>query len=516
MSHNLLNKTISEIMSSGGDHRITLSERTGLNKYGCKPYPGYVINFGSTTSNNISIDSYSSLLTLHHQFTELKSNKEINDFYSKEFKKIRYELKECLNIKDGIEIIFGPSGTDLELIILGLGLSSKEGKVLNLVIAPDEGGSGILDSAKGNHFSSFTALGDKVLKGKKVRGFVKDSIKTHFLYTRKPDGSLISNNDIFLNLVEEIERGINEKNRVIIHCMHISKLGRIIPSIKQIYDLQAKFKNKIDIVIDACQGRVSPNKINEYLSLGASVLYTGSKFISGPPFSGALFVKSDLKNRLETNFNFPEEFSKYFSLDEWPEKWHDIIKNKTVDKLNIGLLYRWYSALFELKKFSNIDIIKAKQITECFRSEVTKMIDKSKIFSSYNAEQLNCNNFNDHPFDFITLFVLNVNCDNLDDTLKFAKYLHELLGQDLSSVPNFIKEKNLHLLRNKINVGQPVELNVDNFKQGNIRLSLNIQIIYELSVLNEDEIKLRFRTELDLFNKKSLIILNQYLHENNL
>lgn len=268
MTNKYLNKSISDIMSSGGDHRITISERTGLNKYGCKPYPGYVINFGSSTSNNISFEAYSNLLSLHDNMLRSSNFDQLLSIYRLEFEKIRSSLNKFLDLNKNTEIFFGPSGTDLELIILGIGLSSKESKITNIIIAPDEGGSGIIESAQGQHFSDFTALGIDVNKGEKIKGY-RDAINTKFVYTRSSNGTIYSDDEIFLILKNELLKGINKNSRVVIHCMHISKLGRVIPSLHNLKKLINLNKNKIDIVIDACQGRISPKKINEYLNIGA-------------------------------------------------------------------------------------------------------------------------------------------------------------------------------------------------------------------------------------------------------
>lgn len=513
MIKNHLNQTLSDIMSSGGDSRITLSEQTGLNKYGCKPYPDYLLNYGSTTSNNISYDSYSNLVTLYNDFVGLSSEENILTKYKYEFSKLRNGIKKFLMLPDDVNQIFGPSGTDLELIILGIGLSSRERKVLNIIISPDEGGSGILESSKGNHFSEFTALGYEVSKGSKLDGFHENSIDTKFIYSWNKNGEKISNEKLYEELISLIDAGHKQNKRVIIHCMYISKLGNIFPSLEQVRRLKTRYNNKIDLVVDACQGRISPKKINEYLNLGSMVLYTGSKFVSGPPFSGVLVINNEIINRVKDNFNIPSDISKYLTLEEWPPELHELIGIKTKAKFNFGLLFRWHSALFEMEKFSFVDLNKSKDIIECFRIEVCRFLSHSKIFSSFDSSESIPNDYRFHPFDFKTLFVLSIKDNEVYETLKFSNYLHEYLGKDLSNDINFKKYERVHYLETKINVGQPVLLNHENFKSGNIRISLNLQIISDLSFMDLNNIKMRFRSELDLIEKKSVIIHREYLKQ---
>src|SRR5690606_7791087 len=85
--------------------------------------------------------------------------------------------------------------------------------------------------------------------------------------------------------------------------------------------LITKYGEAIDVVVDACQGRISIRMVNEYLKLGAAVLFTGSKFYSGPPFSGALLLPSPLADRIKREPKARPGLADFFTRAELPAAW---------------------------------------------------------------------------------------------------------------------------------------------------------------------------------------------------
>ena len=63
--------------------------------------------------------------------------------------------------------------------------------------------------------------------------------------------------------------------------------------------LQAEWKDRLIVVIDACQLRCHPHAIARYVGKGYLALVTGSKFFTGPPFSGAVVMPSLMARELE-------------------------------------------------------------------------------------------------------------------------------------------------------------------------------------------------------------------------
>jgi len=62
---------------------------------------------------------------------------------------------------------------------------------------------------------------------------------------------------------------------------HGTKTGLVAPTIPPM---------GADVIVDACQARIAPAKVLAYLRRGWPVVVTGSKFLGGPAFSGAVLL----------------------------------------------------------------------------------------------------------------------------------------------------------------------------------------------------------------------------------
>ena len=62
----------------------------------------------------------------------------------------------------GVEVVLTPSGTDGEYAALHLARGGSNRALVNIVIAPEETGSGVLAAAQGRHFSHVTPSGAAV------------------------------------------------------------------------------------------------------------------------------------------------------------------------------------------------------------------------------------------------------------------------------------------------------------------------------------------------------------------
>ena len=81
------------------------------------------------------------------------------------------------------------------------------------------------------------------------------------------------------------------------------------------------------------------------------VALTGSKFVTGPPFSGALLIPASAARRLRSK-PLPRSLSAYSSRADWPSNWDTAALHN--DAPNFGLLLRWEAALQELRAFRSL------------------------------------------------------------------------------------------------------------------------------------------------------------------
>src|SRR6185295_16258916 len=91
--------------------------------------------------------------------------------------------------------------------------------------------------------------------------------------------------------MDEAIKGAEAGGRhALVHVVHGSKTGLILPSLADIDRLSESHGESIGFVVDACQARITSPAIADYLERGAIVFVTGSKFMGGPPFSGFALV----------------------------------------------------------------------------------------------------------------------------------------------------------------------------------------------------------------------------------
>ncbi len=337
------------LMSAGGDDRITLDEQSGLNSYGCAPEPIRAISYSSSTASSISAAAYAHAHSVHHILREaVAAGGTEADVYAEAIRAARKRIRATYGLADSVDICFGASGTDLEYLALAMAL--QDGKpVTNIVVEVDEVGSGCLFSQAGQYFAPRTALGVDVSKGAHLAGMGAERIAVVTLKTRSESGPVIDPADYGAMLIAACGAAIAKGHRPLVHIIHRSKTGIITPSLDAIDALLAAHGGAVDLVVDACQGRIAPPTIAAYLERGASIYITGSKFIGGPPFSAWALVPPVLSERMRGGGAVPAGLADFFVRGDMPASWTsvDAVLNRGS---NFGLLLRLEAGLFELER----------------------------------------------------------------------------------------------------------------------------------------------------------------------
>jgi hypothetical protein len=217
--------------------------------------------------------------------------------------------------------------------------SMNQNGVFNIILDSNEVGSGIEQVAAGRYFSPLTASGKWRTNNEKIIGLGIENIITKNIPIRTDRGKIRNDQTLKKELETEIENSIEAGLRPIVHILHRSKTGLISPSIESCHKLIQQYHDDVEWVVDACQGRISIRTVNEYLAFGASVMITGSKFFSGPPFSGAILVPKSIREQRLSSMKISNGMSDFFTQYEFPETWESVVK-VLPDKVNLGLLLR--------------------------------------------------------------------------------------------------------------------------------------------------------------------------------
>jgi hypothetical protein len=471
------NKLIAKHLSAGGDDRIKL-DKNGRNKYGISGFPEKMLNFGSTTINPVSELDF---LVANSVLKSIEGRDGASyTVYNSIMQDIRDGLRRCLDLDDDVDIALGPSGTDMEM--LASVLSAQGGNLLSLIALPDEIGSGSVLASSCKYFSKETPDGKSVIVGAGISGFDEKNIQI-ITFGRNEIAT-----DVLLN--DAVSRAIDGGSRVLVHLVHGSKLNSIWPDPNGLLDMANEYEGSVDVVVDACQGRISNNALNEYLKKNWMVIYTGSKFIGGMAYSGALLVPSGIRSKMvagnKNQIKLPVGLSNFFDRGMMPYRW-TVCDRYLQPRMNVGLAMRWALALNKLEKFKAIGAKRFILVSNIFQNVYKNVIGNYENFLpqlEMSFAPLN----NDDREDLahrgtVQAFALQSNGEKL--SFELVKDFHNYI----------LKRANETDVGEKFMLGQPVRVGAES--SGVLRIGLSAEKVISLSGMTETRISDVLRSELD-------------------
>jgi hypothetical protein len=509
-----LAKPTEYLLMSGGDLRLNIDEVALLNKYGCRPFPRpEAFTFASSTATSVSNFAYDKTDKVR---SILIKNSLKNGFKKTalEFSEsLKNDLKKIFKLSDECQIIFSPSGTDSSLQIAAITQIITDKEITHVLVASDETGSGVAGALKGCHFENNTALNYPAKKGDKVEGFRDiDLVKIPF---RDESGQLKSTTQ----LDAEVFKSISETNKlgrhIVLHVMDHSKLGYQSPSEDLMNKLNTLHNLSIQVVIDAAQLRLDPTDIQNYLKRGHIVSITGSKYFTGPPYSGALIFPAKVSQLIgAAEKSLPIGLTKYYNNSDWPTSW--FCSKELSDGFNYGSHMRWKAAIVEMDRYYKTPILYRNMGIEMFCNFVEDSIKDASFLEGLCEDEASVNNYNNEKFgirNIRTIFPFFILKDKIALPVDKVKKLYLLLNSDLS---NQFKGSPLEIIRlaaQKCHIGQAVNVKYGNDIQSAVlRISLGARVISE-SWINRD-ISIYFKNieaqmnEITVIIKKIELILN--------
>ncbi len=345
--------TLSLLLAGGGDGRIRPDPATGRNRYGTRMAPApYEIAFASTTASNVSAEGFlaadSQLKRLFGADTARSVG--IDDWFAS----IRTDIAQTFGCGDA-DVILAASGTDVELLAICLTSVLSIRPLTSILIAPEETGSGVPRAAAGRHFSDATALGSTVTAGATLEGFSPERIEVRTIAIRNEFGQPRSECDIDADVIAAVEQELKRGRDVLVHVLDTSKTGLSGVSRKAARHVSSLAPGRVRVLVDACQFRCSSAALPQDLADGFWVAVTGSKFLAGPPFAGALLLPPPLAAELASATDFPAGLSCYTALHDWPASRRMTAKLAFGSHFNLGLGLRWVAALAQMDSAQAID-----------------------------------------------------------------------------------------------------------------------------------------------------------------
>jgi hypothetical protein len=463
---------LARLMTEGGDARIVLNPENQLNRYSSAPYPRDVLALASSTANDLSADAAA---FLEAKFGAGAAGLSDGAAYAAFLDESRYAIRRAYRLGGEADICFAPSGTDLEYVALFAVAGKGASGISNLLLGSDEVGSGCIHSAAGRYFANETALGVAVAPAQAVEGMAH--IELGDFPVRNALGTAHDSEGIAAAMEPKVADAIAKGLHPLVHIVHGSKTGLVLPHLDEIDALIAKFGDAVSFVVDACQARITTRAIHDYLARGIIVFLTGSKFMGGPPFSGFALLPAGMAAKAAS---LPAGAAQVFRKAEIPAGWAG--RDALDDSGNAGLALRLAASLFELQRFQALSIAEVTRLVGAFSAATDGLAARLNVRKVGAAAPSEAAETADHPIEMQTLVTLDL--------------CHDAEGQQLRTL-DFDGATMIHkaLIGQGVRLGQPVKcVKLSDGRWGaTLRVGVSMPQLVRLSALDDAAVAREFR-----------------------
>ncbi len=331
-------------LTRGGDSRIELN-RQGVNGYGYPPHPlQHWHGFGACTASAISPLAYEAARHLHERLPDpLPPESGLA-----EWQRIRARFMAWTHLDDlaGLRLVLAASGSDAHRLAAWLTRNQSLQTWVSVMADPAETGSRI----------------PAMLQNPGEAGHERLQI----IPVRNADSHCRPSAQVDADFEEQIHRLQREGHGVRLIGLDVSKTGRVIPEAATVFRIRQRYGPVVPVIIDASQFRLSAAELRRYLEADCLVIVTGSKFLGGPAFAGALLIPGSVARERMAD---PLPTSLVSSRSEWPDDWTGAGTLPSV--CNRGLLLRWEAALAELDQFRQLPEAGVKAFIRHFTATVS-------------------------------------------------------------------------------------------------------------------------------------------------
>lgn len=465
---------LNDLLTCGGDPRLTVDPDRGLNEYGCRPMPSPQIwSFASSTASSISERAYNRAGLAREEMMRSAIAIGLEAAFDARTEEMREELKAHLQLSAAdVEVVFSPSGTDSQLHALFLARSLLGPALTTVVVGSDQTGSGTACTARGHHFSSLTACGRPVREDAPIDGLSGDSVEVP-LFGRARDVRARADDDAAV--LDAIDAAA--ANGVLLQIMNSSKLGWRSPSEACLDEIANRWPDQVLIVVDACQMRLGRRRMRTYLDRGYMVLITGSKYFGGPAFSGALLVPTALSRSLDRGEGIAPGFLDYASRSDWPKRWA-ALRSRFESRPNLGQWLRWEAALEEIRTYYRVpDAFRALALRQ-LQAGIEGLIMLSPSLRLVGPGT-KADGIEDEEFAHPTIFPFTLHSLRGPLSTDHCRVVYRALAQDLREVIGG-SEADRAIAAQRCLIGQPVRLEMrDAEPTAALRLCVGARLITE-------------------------------------
>lgn len=496
------------LLTRGADGRVSLDAASRVNKYGCSAVPRpATVSLSSCTASSPSELSYRAAEHARRQLLGSAVSRTIlDDGFAAGMEETRHALASVIGLdsRDRADIVLAASGTDCELCALQLALLGHDRSLLSIVIGPDEIGSGSLAAATGCHFDGLAPLMRPVPVGSPLDGLEVDRVRVETLPLRDGSGVPIPLHEIDAAVATLARDGVQRGANVVLHVVDSSKTGLRAPSIGAVRTLHQELGDALTVVVDAAQMRTRPDTLLAYVRAGWLVMISGSKFFTGPPFSGALLVPAEFSLRARDAAAVPIGLGAYLSAFDVPRSW--LGWRATLPSMpNLGLLLRWRAALAEMEAFRSlgreVQNDRLRELSSRFDAELRSRRCVEVVAAPVADRDGVAGRWDRYPTIWAFLLKRSHTTQAESSTLNYdeAWQVYVWLNRDLSAMlPSQATETERSLAAIRCHVGQPVRVkSSDRQIAGALRIALGARSTRAITadpgcVLDKIEVILRY------------------------
>ncbi|AOX20867.1 hypothetical protein A0U90_11925 [Kozakia baliensis] len=423
------------LMAEGGDARLLINPQTGLNRYGCshRPRP-WAVTFSSSTASSLSERGFGGAEKARQALVSSLLNGADRIIAQRNLvEKTRHAIARIYSLPSSENVLLAASGTDCELAVLAIASIKAQGRpISNILVAPEETGSGVPLAAAGCHFASDAAGAKTVRKGELIAGFPKDT-RLLGVAIRDANGVPRSLDEIDADCQALARIEVAQGRHVILHQLDMSKTGLVGPSPELLESLSEELSEHLNIVVDACQARLEPLRIQRMVARGDMVMVTGSKFFTGPPFCGAVLLPDAMVSLLRHS-PLPVGLQEYGYQCEWPKT---VTPECLRVDVNIGLTLRWNGSLAEMDALLSLPPARIREVLVHFERSCAQALDAHDDLTRLEPPALHRKELDGRaPWDDVpTIFSFLVRDPQQNGApleLEDARRLHRWLNADLS------------------------------------------------------------------------------------
>lgn len=453
---------LERVLESGGDTRLDLNE-FGRNRYGVPPRPRpEAVHFSSSTASAISDYGFSLCDMLRRDLlaAQYRRGLDLQELRGRICRAVAGALLSELGLEENeADVAILSSGTDAELVATLVAAAVPGAtRLTNILVGSEESGRGVAIAATGARFDVKTSTGHSVERGAKVQ---PDCMVDVVSIPIRDDEGMPRLNSV---IEEDIERVIavadKDRNRVLAHVLMSSKTGISAPGAAAIRRLVRR--EGVDVVVDACQVRSPLEGLGKLVRDGCMLQVSGSKFLTGPPFSGALIVPARMSERASAFADLLRDSIGVTHPLDWTNRWASRMgRLANAPHSGFGPAFRWFPALVEARLLALVPEDRRRELFERFRSEMLAAIGRSQYIRPLTVDD-DCKRQPDH---FLALSILSfeVHAHGTDGQLRALNEeeccrFFEYLNTDVSARLSHLGREKRDLAKLQVHLGQLVVL----------------------------------------------------------